>query len=191
MERIGLVVLLITTLYISLSQAQTVEPQRQSNEKAWQFVSAYADKVHSGILQKEVFRGQIKVLAITIFFVLVGIALSKDAQDLKGSVLLIAVVSVAFLYGMDTSLLDLSKRQDILFRELNGYLMRWDKLDVTGVDSALVLVKTQSDSSRVHEKLSLAFCNWRTNDQPWYILPVVVGSIIWYLKKRKKQGTRH
>lgn len=184
MKATGITLLLATTLFISSSQAQ-IEGSNRQRESAHLFVITSAERAHAGIMQRDEFRDQIKVLAMTIFFVIMGIALSKDAKDIKLPVLLVAILVVLFLYGIDTSLLDLSNRQGELGAEINRYLVRWDSLSDAQIDSALVVAQRKVDDSSFWGKLSLAFCDFRAIDQFWYVIPVIVGTIIWIVQKKK------
>ncbi len=178
---------LVTTVFISLSQAQTDSAKDLIRKDAHAFVLTSAERHHAGVMQKSEFRNQIKVLAITIFFTIVGIALSRDAKELKGMVLLIAAFVVGFLYWMDTSLYDLSQRELALETEINGYVVQWDALKDTEIDSAVVMAQKKVCETDVWKKIGLLFYPFRANDQLWYAMPVIVGIVIWRVQGHKKK----
>ena len=152
-------------------------------DSAKSFVANTVARHFSGVTGREVFRNQIKVLTITVFFAMVGIALGRNAEEF-GWVLLIAVLFVGFMYIMDTSLLDLNKRELVQLSMLNEYLLDWDNLTATQINSAVADAGVGVEKSNKWKKVCLAF-KFRANDWLWYGLPMIIVAMVlvvrWYL----------
>jgi hypothetical protein len=72
----------------------------------------------------EVQRNQLMGLTTTVIAALVGTAFATKNDTL----LWVALVFCLFMHGLDTMLLDLSKRQHDFGRMLSNYLLQWDSL---------------------------------------------------------------
>lgn len=103
--------------------------------------------------------------------------------------LFIAFMLNGSLYGLDTSLLDLSDRQKLLMDTLNAHLLRWDTMDTTEVDSALFDAKKEVDTSIVGDKIHRAFCTLRVNDQIWYVFPMLCVAFL-FVNVCRTEGIR-
>jgi hypothetical protein len=183
--------LLIALVFICSMGYSQVDTSRGYSREG---VRAYVERSVKGHMdayqQREAFRNQVKTLTLTLCFTVIGIALSRTAPKDKKCILLIAFVMVTFLYAMDTSMLDLSNRQSALFHRLDGYLVRFDKMTLAEVDSALVVTDKGIGSSNPWAKISLFF-TFRLNDGFWYYLPALISLALFamlYIHKKEVQA---
>jgi hypothetical protein len=168
-------------------QVDSVKGYSKGSVKA--FIENMARSNNASNADRETFRNQMKVLAITVFLALVGVALGKVSGKHKWQVLIIAVILDVGLYGIDTSLLDLSSRQLAFANRLDDYLLRWDTMSMAGVDSALTVARQGLEGSNACRKICLAF-TFRLNDDFWYLFPLIGVLPVWILSNKEKQSKK-
>jgi hypothetical protein len=144
-----------------------------SKESVKSFIDDAVKNHFAGRTDRDAFRNQIKVLAITACIGIIGLSLGKT--DRKNKLLGLAIVFFLdiSLYCLDTSMLDLNNRQTTFIGKLVEYQLKWDTMDMGQVDSALTTTRRGVESSNPYEKIQLAL-KPRANDWFWYGLPLAL-----------------
>jgi hypothetical protein len=150
----------------------------------------------SSIFDRNKFRNQIKILAITLFLTLVGFIFSSRIDiEYKIGIYLLAVFLDIGLYCMDTALLELIQREEKYGKKLNNYLLHWKSMKENDVESAISYTlngaaverfnENGKELSTLYRKIRLAF-TFRLNDFFWYFIPIfgsfLIGIIVIFLK---------
>jgi len=147
-----------------------------------------------GVTNRDTFRNQMKVLYVTVFFTIIGIALTKGDKETRRFVLPIVISLCVLLDGMDTYLIDLNDRSNTYADTLHAYVLKWEMLDSAQVDAAYHTAANSLECSTPWRKLILAVgfethkdgVSWKSRwiDWGWYLCPILV--YIFVLKKGKR-----
>ena len=122
-----------------------------------------------GVASKEEFRNQVKVLALTVFFAIVGVTFTKDGQAHRNQLIGIACIANIGFYSMDTYLLDLMYRETALAGKMGEYILQWDMLNADQINHGYQTAMRGLDESTTLRKflLGIGFAVQESAPYPW------------------------
>ena len=118
--------------YVSLPKAPEAEDPVQI-EYSKDYVKATVEETIQALSQqyarKDSQRDQIMSWTITILVGIVGFAFTREGEQHKKALFVLALVFCTFMHMLDTMVLDWTNRQTVYGAKLHDYLYRWDSMN--------------------------------------------------------------